>query len=171
MSFSPTDDSEKENLFVNRTMTTQKSDIFVEDMVNKVKCNNILTNVSLNLNDSSPKLQRVSLLISPEKRTAYQNNIPFEKDVFRLITSVGQRKNSYEESNLRRLGSALQCSTTEPQRLKGSIPHGYSQFFLCPALMTRRKTSFSISLPSSKLSISLILFTNIPLTTDRVHCN
>ena len=56
MSFSPTDDSEKENLFVNRTMTTQQSDIFVEDMVNKVKCNNILANVSLNLNDSSPKL-------------------------------------------------------------------------------------------------------------------
>ena len=56
MSFSPTDDSEKENLFVNRTMSTQKSDIFVEHMVNKVKCNNILANVSLNLNDSSPKL-------------------------------------------------------------------------------------------------------------------
>ena len=37
-----------------------------------------------------------------------------------------------------------------------SIPHGDSQFFLCPVLVTRRKTSFYISLPSSKLTISLI---------------
>ena len=28
-------------------------------------------------------------------------------------------------------------------------------FFLCPTLVTRRKTSFSLSLPSSKLTISL----------------
>ena len=33
------------------------------------------------------------------------------------------------------------------------------RIFLCPTLVTRRKTSFSISLPSSKLTISLILFT------------
>ena len=29
--------------------------------------------------------------------------------------------------------------------------------FLCPTLVTRRKTSFSVSLPSSKLTIPLIL--------------
>ena len=38
-----------------------------------------------------------------------------------------------------------------------SIPHRDSEFFLCPTLVTRRKTSFSVSLPSSKLTISLIL--------------
>ena len=42
----------------------------------------------------------------------------------------------------------------------GSIPHGNSEFFLCPRLVTRPKTSFSISSLSSKLTISLILFTS-----------
>ena len=40
-----------------------------------------------------------------------------------------------------------------------SIPHGDSEVFLCPTLVTRRKTSFSISLPRSKLTISPIIFT------------
>ena len=34
---------------------------------------------------------------------------------------------------------------------------GTQNFFLCPTLVTRQKTSLSISLPSSKLTISLIL--------------
>ena len=44
-----------------------------------------------------------------------------EKDVFRLITSVGQRKilSSHEESNFRPSDSALRCSATELQRLHG----------------------------------------------------
>ena len=44
-----------------------------------------------------------------------------EKDVFRLVTSVRQRKNSIppEESNLRPSDFALLCSTSEPQRLYG----------------------------------------------------
>ena len=44
-----------------------------------------------------------------------------EEDVFRLVTSVGQIKNSepHEEMNLRPSDSALRCSTTEPQRLYG----------------------------------------------------
>ena len=44
-----------------------------------------------------------------------------EKDVFRLVTSVRQRKNSipHEESKLRPSDSALLCSTSEPQRLYG----------------------------------------------------
>ena len=44
-----------------------------------------------------------------------------EKDVFRLETSVEQRiiLSPYEESNLRPSGSALRCSTTEPERLYG----------------------------------------------------
>ena len=33
---------------------------------------------------------------------------------------------------------------------------GTQTFFLCPTLVTRQKTSFSISLPSPKLTISLI---------------
>ena len=40
-----------------------------------------------------------------------------------------------------------------------SILHGDSECFLCSTLETRQKTSFSISLPSSKLTTSLILFT------------
>ena len=44
-----------------------------------------------------------------------------KKDVFRLVTSVGQRKilSPDEESNLRLSDSTLRCSTTEPQRLHG----------------------------------------------------
>ena len=54
---------------------------------------------------------------------------------FRLVTSVGKRKKNFEpheESNL--------------------------NFFLWSTLVTRRKTSFYISLPSSKLTICLILY-------------
>ena len=40
-----------------------------------------------------------------------------------------------------------------------AIPYRDSEFFLCPTLVTRKKTSFSVSLPSSKLTIPLILFT------------
>ena len=40
-----------------------------------------------------------------------------------------------------------------------SILNGDSECFLYSTLETRQKTSFSISLPSSKLTISLILFT------------
>ena len=42
-----------------------------------------------------------------------------EKDVFHLVMRVGQRRNSdpHEELNLRPSDFALQCSTTEPQRL------------------------------------------------------
>ena len=44
-----------------------------------------------------------------------------EKDVFRLVTRAGQRKNSEpdEESNLRPSDSAFQSSTTKPQGLYG----------------------------------------------------
>ena len=39
-----------------------------------------------------------------------------------------------------------------------NIPHGDSDFFLCLTLVTGRKTSLSISLPSFKITISLIIF-------------
>ena len=76
-----------------------------------------------------------------------------EKDVFCLVTSVGQRKrlNTHEESKLRPSDSALRCSTSEPQsvgarnpKVWGWIPHEDSEFFLCPTLVTRRKPHFSI---------------------------
>ena len=85
----------------------------------------------------------------------------------------------HEESNLKPPDSALGCSTTEPQRLRwaqnpkvwGSIPHGDSEVFLFPSFVTRRKTSFSISLPSSKLTKSLILFTNITPSKSLILAN
>ena len=40
-----------------------------------------------------------------------------ENDFFPLVTSVGQRKNSHEESSLGPSDSAPRCSTTESQRL------------------------------------------------------
>ena len=53
-------------------------------------------------------------------------------------------------------GSVVGHPSANP-KVWGSIPHGDSEFFLCPTLVTLRKTSFSISLPSTKLTISLIL--------------
>ena len=45
------------------------------------------------------------------------------------------------------------------QKVWGSIPHGNSEVFLCPTLVTRRKTPFSIFFTEIKHTISLILFT------------
>ena len=58
-----------------------------------------------------------------------------EKDVFRLITSVGQRKilSSHEESNFRPSDSALRCSATEPQRLHGERSLLRSSYDTIPA--------------------------------------
>ena len=86
-----------------------------------------------------------------------------EKDVFRLVASVGRTKNylsPHEESNLRPLDSTLRCSTTEPQRLyseRGPLRNSYDM------------TSFSISLPSPKLTIFLILLTNMTLSTSLIQ--
>ena len=54
--------------------------------------------------------------------------------------------------------SVARWQSIEAQNPKvwGSILHRDSEFFLCPTLVTRRRTSFCISLPSSKLTISLI---------------
>ena len=58
-----------------------------------------------------------------------------KKDVFRLVTSVGQRKilSPHEEANLRLSDSALRCSTTEPQRLHGERGLLRSSYDTCPA--------------------------------------
>ena len=62
----------------------------------------------------------------------FELNKEIKKGVSRLVTNVRQRKNSELEF--------------------------YSKFFLCPTLVTRRITSFSISLPSSKLTISYSIY-------------
>ena len=80
---------------------------------------------------------------------SHRDSTEIKIDVFRLVTSVGQRKNSKSPWVIE-----PQTSNSEPE------------FFLCPTLVTRRKTSFFISLPSSKLTISLIFpSTNITLST------
>ena len=58
-----------------------------------------------------------------------------KKDVFRLVTSVKQRKilSPREESNLRLSDSTLRCSTTEPQRLHGERGLLRSSYDTCPA--------------------------------------
>ena len=74
-----------------------------------------------------------------------------EKDVFRLVTSVGQRKKSKVSA--------------ESEGLRFNSSWGIKNVFLFPTLVTRRKTSFYISLRSSKNTISLVLFTNMTLST------
>ena len=53
---------------------------------------------------------------------------------------------SYELRNRPRSPRSL-CGSVAGRNLKvwGSIPHGDSQFFLCPTLVTRRKTSFFLN--------------------------
>ena len=58
-------------------------------------------------------------------------NIWIEKGVFRLVTSVGQRKSPYEFFYKVHMTSVW-----------GSIPHGNSEFFPCPTLVTRCKNIF-----------------------------
>ena len=54
-------------------------------------------------------------------------------------------------------------------KIWGSISHGDSEFFLCPTLMTRQRTSLSISLQSSKLTTSLFLYTVHACTYFLIH--
>ena len=58
-------------------------------------------------------------------------------------------------------GSVVENSGARIPKCWGSIPHGDFEFFLCTTLVTRRKTSLSFSLPSSKLTIYLIPLTNL----------
>ena len=53
-------------------------------------------------------------------------------------------------------GSVVEHRSANP-KVWGSIPHGDSEFFLCPTLVTRRKNIFLNSSPSSKLTISTFL--------------
>ena len=94
-----------------------------------------------------------------------------EKDVFRLITSVGQRKilSSHEESNFRPSDSALRCSATEPQRLHGERSPLRSSYDTRPAYYwisnvdsvmfldrTREMVSFELGKEIEKDVLSLV---------------
>ena len=80
---------------------------------------------------------------------------------FRLVTSVGQRKNSESprgnEPQTFAFRSPMLChwATETPQWVRSITKF---IFFLCPTLVTRRKTSFFISLPSLKLTYHLSYF-------------
>ena len=84
-------------------------------------------------------------------------NIWIEKGVFRLVTSVGQRKKLWVPMSS---FSKFIWLASEDRFLMGT-----QNFFLVPRSWQDAKTSFSISLPSSTLTISLIIFTNMELST------
>ena len=95
----------------------------------------------------------------------FERDKGIERDAFLLITSVGHKKirSPLEESNLR--PSDFRCSATEPlstllilgnmqdachmnsiidlAHRRVSVAQCDGIFFLCPTLVTRRKTSFS----------------------------
>ena len=87
-------------------------------------------------------------------RVCFELGKEIKVDVFRLVTSVGQRKKSQWG--------------IEPQTFgfRAPILYHWARIFLCPTLVARRKTSFFICLPSSKLTIPPIFpSTNITLST------
>ena len=53
--------------------------------------------------------------------------------------------------------------SAEIGRFEVQFPVGTRNFLLCPTLMARRKITLSIILPSTKLTMSLILFRDISL--------
>ena len=84
-----------------------------------------------------------------------------------LVTSVAQGKNSecpwdskvsevYYEVHMTRVLHTVRISNVDSVMFINRVRDGS----FCPMLVTRRKTSFSICLPSKKLTISLILFQN-----------
>ena len=84
-----------------------------------------------------------------------------------LVTSVAQGKNSecpwdskvsevYYEVHMTRVLHTARISNVDSVMFINRVRDGS----FCPMLVTRRKTSFSICLPSKKLTISLILFQN-----------
>ena len=124
-----------------------------------------------------------------------------EKDVFRLVTSVGQEENSESPWGIEPQTDGFHAPmlyhwATETLRWARSLRSSYNSrsaycnvdgvsnvdgvmfviriremvsfelcqeikkdFFPCPTLVTRRKTSFSIYLPNSKLTISISPYT------------
>ena len=109
-----------------------------------------------------------------------------EKDVFRLVTSVGQRKSPHKESNLRPSDSGLWCSnhwateTLQSVRsimkfiwhasciLLGSavwfLMRAQNFFFVPRSLLDEKHLSLFIY-RAQNFTISVILYTNITLST------
>ena len=72
-------------------------------------------------------------------------------------------------------GSVVEHRNANP-KVWGSIPHGDSEFFLCPTLVTRRKNIFLNSSSSSKLTISTFLSSSFslskgPTLKSEIHLN
>ena len=128
-----------------------------------------------------PQLGRISLNISLSlslKKVEYQPNYSFcellrivnldgltfltalcsQMDVFSLVAGKGQRKFHFPRSD------ALPLSQRDSIMIEPITKFIHD----ASALVTRRKTSFSVSSPSSKLTISLILSTNMTLLTSLI---
>ena len=99
------------------------------------------------------------------KKTKTKQKI--NRDVLRLVTSVAQGKHSeypwdstvsevYYEVHITRVLHTAWISNVDSVMFVNRIRDGN----FCPKLVTRRKTSFSICLPTKKFNISLILFQN-----------
>ena len=90
------------------------------------------------------------------------------KMFFRLVTSVGQRKNSESPWWIepQTFGFALRCSTTEPQRLD-SIPHGDSEFFLCP---TRKERNWEKAEIDMQVSGTIACYKSVILSACHSVC-
>ena len=95
---------------------------------------------------------------------SFQSKSNVEEDVVRLVTSVKKKeKKFWVPMRNRTPDHGISCSDARRwnPRIWGSIPRADSEVFLCSTLVRRRKTSFPISSPSSKLTISLILLTKM----------
>ena len=95
---------------------------------------------------------------------SFQSKSNVEEDVVRLVTSVKKKeKKFWVPIRNRTPDHGISCSDARRwnPRIWGSIPRADSEVFLCSTLVRRRKTSFLISSPSSKLTISLFLLTKM----------
>ena len=78
---------------------------------------------------------------------------------FSRVRDAFSTRISIELLTLESLWFSGRASEHGSPKVWGSIPHGDSEVFRCPTLVKRQKTYLSISLPSLKLTIFLILFT------------
>ena len=99
------------------------------------------------------------MIIPDKKPTDFKSTTTetLEKDVSRLVTSVLYFHFAISFAHGSLCGSVEEHQSAESEGLRFD---SLWNFFLYPTLVTRRKTSFFISLQSSKLTISLILFTS-----------
>ena len=88
---------------------------------------------------------------------SFQNKSNVEEDVVRLVTSVKKKeKNFWVSMRNRTPDHGISCSDARRWN-----PKNFGKGILCSTLVRRRKTSFPISSPSSKLTISLFLLTKM----------